>query len=450
MSSYIILLYFGTILGFALFFSARKVKSSEDFFFDGGRTPGTILGSSLLLSNLLRYQILLMPVMALEFSWIAIAVSLGVVLLSYLATDGEPVDVPIDFCGSHAGQWFANALMLMTYGTLQIAALFVVTNVFLGQLVGVDYSTAILLMIVISGLYTIVGGFSAVVHAQAIQGVVFLGGLIALVFLQGIPSPLSVFPTLASEHPASLGGAILGLPVMSLWVWRFDRLSSQQVRSSRDAASRNKGLLVGVSLALVIVVLVALSMRSGPHDLRYSAAGNVLGILCFALLMPSLAATFTSFSELTSNGFFRGLRPDASEQEVVLVGRLSTAAIVGLSILMIPLAARGGAWTLDLYILAQVCLFPPIAAVYSARLMSRDSVSRAVIAGLIVGELLGITRFALELADTAPDLFPTVWTWYLSIDRYLFAFGLFSVSMVVMFGVSAFARARSSLALRSG
>ena len=55
-----------------------------------------------------------------------------------------------------------------------------------------------------------------------------------------------------------------------------------------------------------------------------------------AALMSSLSSVFNSCSTLITMDVYKKMRPQASERMLVHVGRLSTAAIVGLSVAWIP------------------------------------------------------------------------------------------------------------------
>jgi SSS family solute:Na+ symporter len=448
MTSFIILLYLVIVLVVGLAFSWKKDRSTEDYFY-GGRTTGAItFGSSLVLGNILRYLIILLPLAALQSLWIAVAVSIGVVIISYRVGFTSPSGAELnDLCDGKAFRWFTNGLILLSYITIQIAGLLVLSQLVLGSGLNQEYYITALLMIVFAGIYAVVGGFSAVAHTQALQAAVFLVGLVALIFLRSVPVPGSLVTGAVSRSPVSLEGAILGLPIVSLWIWHYDRLSLQQVHSLKDAGALNRGLLVAGGIAVFVAAMVFVA-KSTQADVPGPLQAYILLPVCLALLMASFAASFTSVAELVSNGLFKGAKPNASEQELVLVGRLATAAVTGLTIIMIPLAQVSGARILDLFLVAQVNLFPPVTALFAAKMLLKSVPPAGVLPALVCGEIVGILRFAFYAA--IPDRLPdgSVISWFLSMDHFLFAFCLFCFSLLVLYGAGVVAGIRLRAANR--
>jgi solute:Na+ symporter, SSS family len=442
MSSLPILLYLSAVLVVGLVFSYKRDKSAEDYFY-GGKTAGPMtFGSSLVLSNLLRYQVVLFPLVALRSFWIAAAVSILVVVLSYRVRPSSARAVADTvFWGNRRSDWFVIGLVFISSITIQIAGTMALANIIFKNAPVPDYSTTVLMMIVFAGIYAIVGGFSAVAHAQVFQLVVFFGGLIGLALLNSVPGPGILTQSFSPATSVSITGAILGLPVVSLWIWHYDRFSLQQVRSSRDSVAMDKGLLIagGIAVATFAIVLVAGNVSEGVPP---SPAAHILSLVCVAALMASFAASFTSASELMSVAFFRHLKPGSSEQKLVLVGRLTTAAVIGFTIIMIPMVQSLGGRLIDMFVMVQACLFPPITAIYVGRYLFRPATSMGVFPALVVGEIAGILRVGIHVwgADQLP-LGPA-FSWLLSMDFFLFAFCLFGFTLVVLYGAGVLATLR--------
>jgi SSS family solute:Na+ symporter len=439
MTSLIILLYLAIVLIVGLAFSWRRDRSTEDYFY-GGRTTGTIaLGSSLVLSNTLRYLIVLLPLAALQSLWVAVAVSIGAVIVSYRVRFPQSTGPELnDVCGSKTCRWFINLLILLFYVTIQIAGLLVLAQMILGSGLNQEYSITVLLMIVFAGIFAVVGGFSAVAHTQALHTVVFLAGLLGLVLLKAVPSPGTVLSALVPEKPVSLEGAILGLPVVSLWIWHYDQASLQQVRSSKDAGTLHRGLLVAGGIAMIVAAVLfvgATSSAGAPSVLQTP----ILLPVCLAVLMASFSASFTSAAAMVSNELFKSLKPESTDQELILVGRLATATIAGLTIIMIPMVQTIGSRLLDLFVMVQISLFPPVTALYAARLMFKSFPLAGALPALVAGEIVGIVWILLHAVVPDPASLGPVVSWFFSMDHFLFAFCLFCFSLLVLYGAGAVA-----------
>ncbi len=448
MSNLPILVYLIGVLVVGLAYSSRKDRSAEDYFY-GGRTAGSVaFGSSLLLSNILRYQVVLLPLVALGTFWFAVGASVLIVALSYRFRWGEESgSEPLEAWGSGGGRVFASGLVFLSYATVQIAALLALSNFILKDALSLDYYTSTLLVVVFAGIYSIVGGFSAVAHTQTLQLVVVIAGLIVLAFMRAVPAPGSIVPAFTSPADFTMEGALLGLPVVSLWVWHYDRLALKQVRAPKNPHALKSGLLVAAGAAVVIGVLMMLT-ASAPAGGPDGPARQVLLLIGFSVLMASFAATFSGTAELATKEFFQRLRPTASDQETVLIGRLVTTAVAGLTIVMIPMVEANTSKLLHFFLIMQVSLFPPLTALYAAKTISRSAPPVGVLAMLVAGELLGILRIVLRALNPDPDAAHPLVSWYISMDHFLFAFCLFCFSLLVLYGVGAVAAIRLRAANR--
>lgn len=116
-----------------------------------------------------------------------------------------------------------------------------------------------------------------------------------------------------------------------------------------------------------------------------------------AALMSSLASLFNSSATLFTVDFYKHFRPQASEHELVRVGRIATATIVILGILWIPVM-KGLGKVLYAYLQdVQSLLAPGIAAVFLLGIASKKTTPKAGFIGLITGFVLGMTRLGLNV-----------------------------------------------------
>ena len=434
MSNLPILFYLIGVLIVGLAPLTRRDRSADEYFF-GGRTAGSVaFGSSLVLTNILRYQIILLPLVTLGWFWVAVAESVLIVALSYAARRKDTYEPDRgDMYGAGTPGLLVNGLVLLSYITVQIAAILALSNVILKDVLNLDYSATALLIVVFAGIYAIVGGFTAVAHTQIFQLFVMLGGVVALAFMGAVPSPGAILPAFSTPDGLTTWGALLGLPVVSLWVWHFDRLTLLQSRAPRNPFARTSGLVLAGASAIILALLV-MAFSSSSGNAASGPAHEVLLLTCFAALMASFAASFAGTAELASNEFFRRAKPTASEQEKVLVGRLVTAAIAGMTIIMLPVVQGHSTRLLQLFLIVQVTLFPPITALYAAKSLFRTCPQAGILPALVIGEALGILKLVLHYvyADQLAEFSPA--SWLASMDHFLFAFCLFGFSLLVLYG----------------
>jgi SSS family solute:Na+ symporter len=124
--------------------------------------------------------------------------------------------------------------------------------------------------------------------------------------------------------------------------------------------------------------------------------GLVVGGM-LAALMSSLSSLFNSSASLFTVDIYEKIRPGASEKQLVLVGRIATAVVVGLGILWIPvmpLISKGGLYQ---YLQSvQGYLAPPITAVFLLGLFNRRINGKGAVWGLSVGFILGMLKLTIQ------------------------------------------------------
>jgi solute:Na+ symporter, SSS family len=155
----------------------------------------------------------------------------------------------------------------------------------------------------------------------------------------------------------------------------------------------------------------------------------VAGLL--AALMSSLSSVFNSTSTLITWDVYKKIRPDASEQRLVWVGRISTAVLVVFGLLWIPLMGLISG-TLYQYIQSvQAYIAPPIAAVFLLGLFSPRLNATGAMSALLLGFVLGMGRLVLELNKANLDAGGWAFA-YADINFLHFAALLFVVCSVVL------------------
>ena len=153
-----------------------------------------------------------------------------------------------------------------------------------------------------------------------------------------------------------------------------------------------------------------------------------------AALMSSLASAFNSCSTLLTWDVYRKIRPDASEERLVFVGRVTTVILVILGLAWIPFMKYVSP---QLYIYlqsVQAYIAPPIAACFLLGILFPRLNGNGALAALWTGFVLGFARLVLELSkgNLNPD---SLLGWYAGINFLHFAallFGLCSAILIVV------------------
>jgi SSS family solute:Na+ symporter len=155
--------------------------------------------------------------------------------------------------------------------------------------------------------------------------------------------------------------------------------------------------------------------------------------------MSSLSSVFNSCSTLISWDFYKKFKPEATEAQLILVGRLATGVLVFLGLLWIPFMKHISA---QLYIYlqsVQAYIAPPIAACFLLGIFFPQLNGKGAITSLLSGAVFGVLRLVLELANGSDKMGladGTIWSWIAEINFLHFAVLLFVVSSVILTGVS--------------
>ncbi|MBI3680041.1 MAG: hypothetical protein HY235_06550, partial [Acidobacteria bacterium] len=123
-----------------------------------------------------------------------------------------------------------------------------------------------------------------------------------------------------------------------------------------------------------------------------------------AALMSSLSSVFNSCSTLITMDVYKKLRPEAGDRRLVLVGRITTAVIVALSIIWIPFIRYLNNEVYQYLQSVQAYVGAPITAVFLTGILWKSATGRAAFLTLIFGGLVGATRFLLDILHNAMGL----------------------------------------------
>lgn len=290
-------------------------------------------------------------------------------------------------------------------------------------------------LVVLTGIYTTLGGMKAVLWTSVLQTPVLLIGslavlVIGLIKLGGWHEMMTICRAVpvnsagdtmtdlirsSSDPTYPWTGVILGSAIIGFWYWCTDQFIVQRVLSGRNMTESRRGAILGAGFKLtpVFIFLIpgmiayALSQKglltlSSP-DAAFPAmvkellpmgfTGLVVGGI-LAALMSSLASLFNSSATLFTVDFYKKYRPEAPEKELVRVGRIATVVVVVLGILWIPVM-KGIGKVLYAYLQdVQSMLAPGIAAVFLLGVISKRTTPKAGLLGLTSGFVLGMTRLA--------------------------------------------------------
>jgi solute:Na+ symporter, SSS family len=225
-------------------------------------------------------------------------------------------------------------------------------------------------------------------------------------------------------------GMLFCAPIIGLWYWCTDQYIVQRVLSAPDEKDARRGSIAAAMLKLlpvfifIIPGMIAFALgKTGQNAVlqqtMFDASGQIIrdnaqqafpllvaqvlpvgvrGIVVaglLAALMSSLAGAFNASSALFTIDFYSKLRPAATQQRLVWIGRVATGVMVLIALLWIPVI-RGGKGLYDYLQGIQAYLAPPIFVVFFLGVFSKRLNAKGALSALIVGFVLGIFRLAVD------------------------------------------------------
>jgi solute:Na+ symporter, SSS family len=476
--------YFVILLGIGYWAARREKNVSSDYFLAGRDVGWLAVGASLFASNIGSEHLVGLAgtgaasgLAVGNFEWLAcfMLLLLGWLFVPfYLRSGVYTMPEFLERRFNSAARWYFTWVSVVGYVLTKISVTLFAGGVVMRAVTGWDVYTSAGILIVITGVYTIFGGLRAVIYTEVMQAVVLIVGSAALVFfgLDAVGGWSGLHARLPADffsmwkpanHPDfPWTGIIFGAPILGVWYWCTDQHIVQRVLAAKNISEARRGTIFAGFLKILPVFIFVLpgmiaaalyaDVRSGSGDSAYPAIvtrllpaglkGLVLaGML--AALMSSLASAFNSCSTLLTWDVYRKLRPNATEQRLVDVGRASTIILVGLGLAWIPFMKYISP---QLYIYlqsVQAYIAPPIAACFLFGVLSKRLTGPAAVATLLTGFVVGATRLGLELGKKHLAV-GSIWAWIAGINFLHFAVLLFVLSTVILVGVSMVTAAPSS------
>jgi len=483
-------LYFLALVAI-VWWSSRRQASAEDYFLAGRNIAWFVIGASLFASNIGSEHLVGLAGSGASdgvamahyelHAWCLLV--LGWVFVPFYSRS-RVFTMPefLERRYNPASRWMLSVVSLIAYIFTKVSVTLYAGGIVFRALLpkeafgGMDpFWVGALATVVLTGIYTILGGLRAVVYTDTMQTIVLIGGSI-FVSIFGL-SELGGWGELRrlcgsqyfnlwrpwDDPTFPWAGILFGAPIVGLWYWCTDQYIVQRTLAARSMRQARRGTIWGAYLKLSPVFLFIIPgmigyalVQSGKLDLALpkdadlayptlvkallpaGLRGLVIGAL-LAALMSSLSSVFNSASTLFTVDVYEKIRPRASQRELVRVGRIATAVIVLLGIAWIPMmryVSRG----LYLYLQSvQAYLGPPITAVFFLGVFSKRINGKGALAGLICGFVLGMAKLAAQtlagIQSLRADL-PAALLWVGDFNFLYFCLILFAVSVIVIVVVS--------------
>jgi solute:Na+ symporter, SSS family len=469
-----VIIYLLVIAGISIWSIRKSKESASDYFLANRNLGWFVIGASILASNVGSEHIVGLAGSAAKSGTVLghyelhsyIVLILGWVFVPfYMRSMVYTMPEFLERRFNPQARRLLSIIQLLSYVITKASVTIFAGALVFNQFLGVDFWTGAIILVVVTGVYTIFGGLHAVMYTEAIQAIVLLVGSTALMVLglrevggwdamiAALPKEkLNMFPPMNDPEYPWLG-ILIASPIVGLWYWCTDQHIVQRCLAARNEQQARRGTIFAAYLKLMpffiflIPGLIAYVLHSQgklqlddsnaafpamvkhimPVGLRGLLAGGLL-----AALMSSLASVYNACSTLYTMDIYQKQHPEASGKQLVKVGRIATGVVVILGMLWIPLMGRISSGLYDYLQSVQSYLAPPIAAVFLLGVFFKRLNAKGAYTAMVVGFIIGLAKLSLQMFQTElPEggllhSFATINFLYFCI--YLF---LFSIAVMV-------------------
>ena len=445
----VVVTYFVLVFGVAIWATMRdrsKRATATDYFLANRDAGWFLVGGSLFASNIGSEHLVGLAgtgaasgVAVAQFEILAslILLILGWLFVPFYLSSGV-FTMPefLERRYSAGARWYLAVISIIGYVLTKISVTIAAGGIVFEALMGIDFWTGAMIVVVITGVYTIFGGLRVVLYTDLLQMFVLIGGAVTVTLLglnalggwgamqEAVGTGFLSLWKPMSDPNFPWTGILFGAPILGVWYWCTDQFIVQRVLAAHNQDHARRGTIFAGFLKLLPlfifvipgVIAYALSQQgrlelAAPDQalptlvavlLPVGLRGLVVAGL-LAALMSSLSSVFNSTSTLVTLDVYKKLRPVASERQLVLVGQVTTALLVGFGLLWVPFMERISGQLYQYLQSVQAYISPPIAAVFLVGVLWKRVNATGAIAALITGFVLGMGRLVAELSKGRLD-----------------------------------------------
>ncbi|MGE3809210.1 MAG: SLC5 family protein, partial [Gemmataceae bacterium] len=434
----------------------RRIKTGADYFLAGKQLPWWAIGLSLVATDIGGVDIIGVGGAAFShglavanFEWIGCVPAMIVAAFLFIPHFWRTGIYTIpEFLERRFNVQVRSVLALcwLAFMACNLGVMLLASGKLLAVLIHWEQTTCIIVTAVLVGIYTVAGGLAAVVYTDAVQCVVMIAGCL-LVVVFGVVDAGGVGPlrdqinaaeqvrraqadqpaaTETLEHtdlvlpvdtpsPFPWPGILFGLAmVLSPAYWIGNPAIVQRAMGARTEfeakASYVWGALLKNLIPVIIVLpgLIAVARLPGLQDSDLAIPQLVAVLLpaglrgvflaaFLAALMSSIDSYLNSAATILSQDLYRRLiHPEVSEQRLLVIGRVTTVALLLWAILFAILLTDVSQGVYAIFQTLMAFFQGPAFAVLLGGLLWRRATGRAAFVALLGGIATTVTLFSLN------------------------------------------------------
>jgi len=458
----IILVYLVGILLIGVLSVKFKKMTSDGYFLAGRGLKWPVIGAALFASNISTIHLVGLTASGYNeglvwgnFEWLAAVtlILLGLVFAPFYFK--SRISTLPEFLEKRYGP--GSRTVLAFIGLIGALFVHIGMSLYAGAVVfqtffGIDVVTSILIISIVTTIYTVLGGLKAVVVTETIQTVILIGGAVLLTVIaifalpdKGIhtladlkaqlkPGQLSMLHTKESLRALGEGGfesgltwyaCLLGYPILGLWYWCSDQTIVQRVLGAKTQSDAQLGPIFAGFLKLLPVFILVFpgviayvlfrdiigtnANQAFPVLINQLLPVGLKGIMAatlLAALMSTIAAALNSSATLVAVDIVKRLKPSTTDEKQIRAGRIAAVVVM---MLAMAWSTQGDKFSSIFEAINKIAaaIAPPVATVLLFGVFSKRGTKQAAIATLISGLILGITFFCIDFEPISGYMYLT-------------------------------------------
>ena len=442
--------YFVLMLGIGVYAWRKSTANSSEYLLSGRQLGPAVTALAAGASDMSGWLMLGLPgalfASGLVEAWIAIGLFIGALLNWIIVAPrlreqterfGNALTIP-EFLGNrfnddkHLLRLTASIVIIVFFALYSASGLVAGGKLFQSAF-GADYHSGLWITASVVVAYVVLGGFLAISLTDFVQGTIMAIALVIVPLMawQGLPDGVSVVSTLNGIDPnmTSLFAGTTALGIISTAAWGLGYFGQPHIivrfmaiRSVKGIPTARNICMAWMAITLGGALLVGLIGRayveskglavSDPETIFILLAGELFAPVAVGFLLAAILAAIMSTisaqllvtgSSLTEDIYRLFIRREASEKEIVAVGRLSVVAVAGVAMLLAQnpegsvLGLVSNAWA------GFGAAFGPV--IILALTWQRMTLAGAF-AGVVTGALVVVGWIALGLSGTMYEIVP--------------------------------------------
>ncbi|WP_210409035.1 sodium/proline symporter PutP [Methanococcoides sp. AM1] len=415
------------------FYYYRRTENLSDYILGGRKLNKWVTALSSQASDMSGWLLLGLPGYAylagMEAIWIALGLGIGTYLnwkfvakrlRKYTMEAGDALTLPVYFENRFRDKSkllrTISALFILIFFLFYTSSGFVAGGKLFSTVFGVEYITALTIGVLVIISYTFMGGFMAVCWTDFFQGLLMilaitLVPLTAMNGLGGISSTTDIIrtidPGLLSPFTGSDGSVISLMAVVSLMAWGFGYFGQPHILvrfmaiGNPEEIKQSRAIAMSwVTISLAFAVIVGLVGRAFVPEFLAGAtsetvfmvminslfhpvvAGIMLAAILAAIMSTADSQLLVAASAFTEDIYTLLFKSDASQRELVWMGRFT---VIGISLLAYYFALDPESSVLDLVAYAWAGFGAAFGPAIIFSLFSKKMTRNAALAGMLIG-----------------------------------------------------------------